>query len=256
MRIHVLVPVSLGLVALGSCSAVQPKPQCKAMPAEYAAKYIMQGTPQGMCDGKILPGEVLHLQYYRSKTDYAGGPPSVAIQPESVIEARDAAMSHMGMDYSQGDYTDIEPDDQNYCVAPKLSELNLTAGDAHLVYQWSNVKMIVTPLNNGSHFGADLVRKDGDCTVTYKVSAVYPAVFCGTAKRVETMPNGQPVIDDMTKMPKMVDDPEHGIPDPKLCDPIPGNQISPDFALTCDASMDGMSGTHLCMPQKAFPSLK
>jgi hypothetical protein len=252
MRILALPVSLLAVAALGSCSAVQPKPQCKAQPAEYAAKYIVQGTPQGMCEGKVLTGEILHLQYYRSKTDYTSGAPSVAIQPASVLEV----MNPTGMTYSQGDYTGIEPDDSDLCTAPKLTPTDVTAGDVHLTYTWTNVKMIVTPLHNGSVFGADLVRKDGDCTVTYKVSAVYPAVFCGTAKKVETMDNGQPVIDENTKMPKIVDDPEHGVPDPALCGPIPGNQISPDFALTCDASMDGMSGSHLCMPQKAFPSLK
>jgi hypothetical protein len=244
------------VIALGSCSAVQPKPQCKAQPAEYAARYTMQGSPQGMCDGKILPGEILHLQYYRNKDDYAGGSPSLAIQPESVLTAKDENKdSTSGMLYSQGAYTNIEPDDSDICSAPKLSDTNVTAGMVHLTYKWSNVRMIVTPLNNGSHFGADLVRTEGDCTVTYKVSAVYPAVFCGTATKVETDPDGKPVVDDMGK-PKIVDDPTSGVPDPKLCDPIPGNQISPDFALECDASKDGMSGTHLCMPQKAFPSLK
>jgi hypothetical protein len=246
----------LGIVALGSCSAVQPKPQCKAQPAEYSARYFMQGTPAGMCEGKVLKGEVLHLQYYRSKLDDPNGTPSLAIEPASVLDALDGDKEHTGVEFSQGRYTAVEPDDNDQCLAPKLSDTSITAGDTKLTYTWSNVRMIVTPLHNASVFGADLVRKDGDCTVTYKVSAVYPAVFCGTATKVVTGDDGKPVIDEMTMMPKIEPDPEHGVPDPMLCGAIEGNQISPDMVLECDASSDGMMGTHLCLPKTEFPSLK
>jgi hypothetical protein len=42
--------------------------------------------------------------------------------------------------------------------------------------------MFVTPLSNGIHFGADLARKDGDCTVNYKVVAVYRPTTAATAR--------------------------------------------------------------------------
>src|SRR5439155_6781667 len=53
------------LLALGGCKAIQPKPQCKAQPADYAARYTVVSKSDPMC--AELTGEVLHLQYYRPK---------------------------------------------------------------------------------------------------------------------------------------------------------------------------------------------
>ena len=79
------------------------------------------------------------------------------------------------------------------------------------------------------------------------MSAVYPVVYCGTGTKQEMARTGK-----THKVP----DPTTGKPDNKLCDPVTGNNVHPDLALTCDASADGMTGSHLCVAAQAFPSLK
>ncbi len=230
--------LSLAALAAGGCDATQPRPLCRAQSAQYAARYTVQGTPQGACDGKVLTGEILNLQYYRSPPGDAAGTASLAIEPESVFQAVKAGMA-TGMEYSIGRYTAVEPDAANLCKAPTLSETSITMGTTAISYKWSNMEMMVMATSNAIHFGGDLVRKEGDCTVNYKVSAVYPALHCGDG------------VDQMG-MP----DPTTGKPNPAACEPVTGSGLSPDLAYACDASADGTSGTRLCVPAKAFPAFK
>ena len=44
-----------------------------------------------------------------------------------------------------------------------------------LTYTWSNFRMLVKATSNGIYFGAELERKDGACTVNYKVTGIFPA---------------------------------------------------------------------------------
>ena len=236
--------LGLGLIlASAGCEATQPRPLCRAQANTYAARYTMQGTPQGACEGKILTGEVLHLQLYRAPIADEGGTASVAIQAQSVIDALAGTMSLISAptEYSLGKYSTVEPDPENLCKVPTLTETSVTAGTARLSYAWSNVRMLVTPASNAIHFGADLVRKDGDCTVSYQVSAAYPTVPCGDG--LDSM--GHP-------------DPTVGKPNPAICDTerTKDKGLSPALSWACDASADGTSGTHLCLPNKPFPAFK
>ena len=241
----------VSLLALVGCDATQPRPLCRAQQSKYAARYTVTGTPSAGCEGKVLTGEILNLQYYRPKQNEPNGTPSVAIEADSVFQAVQAAakmmMATQGQEFSQGPFDGYEPAADDICRAAQLSETNITAGPTQLGYKWSNLQMLVKPLANSTHFGADLVRRDGACTVPYKVSAAYPAVYCGTGTKTVMNEMGMMVTEP---------DPTTGRPDPKLCEAVTGNGINPDFDLVCDASADGMSGTHLCVPRNDFPSLR
>jgi hypothetical protein len=229
---------ALAAAALVSCEATQPKPFCRVRQDAYAARYMMQSM-QGACTGKVLAGEIIHLQYYRTAPSDPNGGTSIAIEAESVAEAVRGTAGATGMEYSIGKFTTVNPGDDDLCLAPVLSETSIVAGTTRLGYAWTNIQMKVTPDSNAIHFGADLVRKDGDCTVTYKVSAVNPALHCGDG--VDQM--GQP-------------DPSTGKPVVTACEAVQGSGLSPELQYECDATPDGAGGTHLCLPAKAFPSRK
>jgi hypothetical protein len=263
----------VALLAAGSCNAVQPKPLCKVQPADYAAKYVMTGS-QGMCDDKLLTGELLHLQYYRTSYD-SSAPASVGIEPDSihaaVSEGEEAkVIVKADKEFSLGQYATVEPGDDNLCVASTMSETVVAVAEIpgdpaampptetiaarDLRYKWSNLKMMVTPLSNAVYFGADLVRKDGDCIVNYKVSAVSPAKPCGDGVKEKTDEHGMPVKDAQGNV-VTEPDPTTGKPDPKACEAVQGSGLNPYIDYLCDASPDGMHGSHLCVPKGDFPAL-
>jgi hypothetical protein len=251
-----IVAVSLALAPLAlSCDATQPRPPCRAQMQKYVAKYTVVGQTQGNCAGKLPSAELVNMQYYRTKPNDMTVAPILAIEPQSVFEAVTAAHDAMPpvtvdtgttKEYAIGPFNDYQPDENNRCMAPDLAESRVTIGPKTWSYKWTNVEFITQPLMNSIHFGADLVRKEDDCTATVKVSAIYPAIYCGTGKKMEIGEDGKP---------HEVDDPTTGKPDNKLCEAVAGNNVHPDLALTCDASADGLTGSHLCVAAKAFPSL-
>jgi hypothetical protein len=199
----------------------------------------------------IPSAEVLNMQYYRIKPNDNSVAPTLAIEAQTVFDAVTEAQEKMtpvsGTEYATGSFAGYEPDDKDICKAGMLSESTVTIGQKKYGYKWSNVEFITKPLMNSIHFGADLTRTEDGCSVDLKVAAIYPVIYCGTGKKME--------MDEEGKLHE-VDDPTTGPPDPKLCDPVPGNNVHPDLALTCDASADGKSGSHLCVAAKAFPSLR
>ena len=248
------------LIGLAGCEAVQPTPTCRVRPSQYAARYAVEGSPQGMCTDKVLTGEIIHLNFFRNKSDYAEGAPSVGIEAASVADAWAAAKDMMpaptGVEYSQGDFTTPRPGSDDMCHAPTLSEAKITTPMASLSYKWSNFAVIVSPLSAAIYFGADLERKDGDCTVKYKVSAIYPAHHCGDGKTPRLDDKGMPVLDEKTKEPLFDDDPTTGKPVQDKCNPVQGSGLYPDIEYICDATPDGLKGSHLCLPKQDFPRLK
>ena len=248
----IVAALALAPLALG-CDAVQPRPSCRAQMQRYVATYTVTGSPRGNCAGKIPTAELVNMQFYRTKANDPSVAPSLGIEAQVVFEAATAAQKEMppvqvnGTLYSQGDFAGYEPDENDRCKAATLSEAMVTIGMKKWGFKWSNVEFIAKPTMNSIHFGADLTRTEDDCSVDLKVSAFYPPVYCGTGTK--QVPDGKGGM--MT-----VPDPTTGPPDNKKCDPVPGNGIHPDLALTCDASADGLTGSHLCVAAKAFPSLK
>jgi hypothetical protein len=259
------------LLAASSCGkATQPKPQCKAQQEEYAARYFeVDGSRTGTCtDDDVFEGEPLFLQYY--KTDPVSGIPKIAIEPASFADAIAVGEEHKvdvkaEPEYSIGKFNDVFPDDNDICLAPKLEDSSLEVAEVpadpmamppvegvpavSLKYKWSNLKMLTKPLSNAIHFGADLERTSGACTIKYKVSAIYPVIPCGNGTK--------PVLDDMgNPIPGMTEpDPSTGDPDPAACEPSEvgaahGSGLSPELTYECNKA------TLLCLPSKAFPAYK
>jgi hypothetical protein len=276
--------VSLVLLTLGGCKAIQPKPQCKAQPADYMAKYETDHVATDDCQN--LTGELLHFQYYRPAPGDASGRPSVAIEPASVADAISAGeggglMDGMGIMadenaksdhayFSLGKYTTVEPDDNDICSAPKLNVTNIHVDmipadpmmpmsmpiDAvDLTYTWSNLKMLVRPDSNGVYFSADLVRKEGMCEVKYKVTGVNGApadgstsvAYCGDAQVPVLDDMGNPVKDDKGNAETMPDT-TMGMPDDTKCDRTKNkNGLPHNLTFKCDKD------TLMCFVDQAFP---
>ena len=237
----------IALFSVASCgSAIQPKPQCKAQPADYSARYELVG--EKVCDCEPPSGEILHLQYYVANRNDPNGKPSVGIEPSSVSDAvalgEEAEVEvKTDKEYSFGKFSSIQPPASDICSADELNETNIdvaevpadpaaesaapgghAAREARL--QVEQVKVLVTPLANAIYFGADLVRTDGECSATYKVSAVFPVIHCGD--------------DEM--------DPSTGKPSDKICEE--SEELSPDIEYVCEPS------TLACVPKSNFPALK
>jgi hypothetical protein len=293
MRTHILpiklgaASLSLATVlAFGGCKAVQPVPQCKAQSSDYAAKYTNPKLVSGdAATCKAITGEVLHVQYYRTLPDDPNPLPSIGIEPAAVGDvlgaaddrnSKDEAMPDVAhvetrKEFSVARYTDINPDDKDICSAPTFK--GETAIDVAMIppapdncpaepdpidpiklsYEWSALKMMVTPLSNAVYFGAKLKRTEGDCVFTYDVTAVNPVVGCGTAKTkvVEENKAGMcvPKLDDMG-MQVEEDDAFSGDQDPEKCNPkIQGAGLNTDLTYSCDKD------TYLCLPEQNFPEL-
>jgi hypothetical protein len=222
----------LALVGLGSCDATQPKPQCKTQPSDFAAKYTLVGTPEGMCEGKTPGGEILHMQAYAPDRLKANDTPTSAIEPASIAEAIDEHMG-TGQEYSVGKFSSVLPDANNICKVPKYDQETKIEGDVNLTYEWSNLQVLVTAESNGIYFGADLVRTEDDCTAHYKVSAVYPVLHCGT----EEGEHG----------PATAGEPDNGICTTGHGEDLDTN-LSPDLEYECEAH------TLTCVPKNDFPA--
>jgi hypothetical protein len=282
MRTHTLTTTlftgaALTLVGVG-CNAIQPKPQCKAQTGDYAARYTMDGDPVGDCDGKVMTGEVLTLQYYSPKRE-GNDKPKLAIIPTDLAEHL-AVADEAGVavttdpDFKQpmgapstgavGPFSSVFPDDKNICLIKDMGSykanvalipkdpMDPMAEDTPPVDQedaWTNLRMVVTPTSNAVYFGADLERRDGTCTVKYKVTAVSPVTNCAETKDTTE-------IDPMTMEP--LKDPDTGetvqVPtgktDESKCEPSDDNGLNVDIAYECDAN------TFLCVPANDYPKMK
>jgi hypothetical protein len=126
-----------------------------------------------------------------------------------------------------------------------------------LSYHWSNLRMLVEAASNGVYFTADLVRKDGACSVTYKVTGVQGApvdgsasvAFCGDLQVPVLDAMGNPVKDDMGNAMTMLD-PTMGKPDQTRCDSqTQGTGLPANLSFTCDPD------TLLCLVNQKFPAL-
>jgi hypothetical protein len=280
MRIHTTTLTLIASAALFGCGkATQPKPSCRTQQNVYAAHFLSPQVVEGTCDGKMLVGEVMHLAFYRSAPQ--GGIPKAGIEPASVADAVHAAESAtppvavelMGEDakeYSLGKFKDAYPDDNDICEVPTFEKFTgvkiamippdpmvpMDTGHpaVELQYKWSKMRFITQPLSNAIHFGADLERKDGDCVIKYKVSAIYPVIHCGNGTKPKVDEMGNPVV--VNGEPVLEPNPEDGEPDDANCKPSikgdksgKGSGLSPDYSYAC------LPKPHLfCAPTKAFPA--
>jgi hypothetical protein len=165
-----------------------------------------------------MTGEGINVEAYnpansdRTNADLSRG--SIAIEPGSIAAAID---SHSATDdahkpYSQGDFVTGEPGGDDFCNVGQLTVAEQDklpyvppvppspdAGpDAQptpavpqqsFKYEWSNVRVYVKPSSLGTQLVGDLTYTtdtvadpdagtNAHCSVTYRVSALYPQVAC------------------------------------------------------------------------------
>jgi hypothetical protein len=262
-----------GTLALGSCSAVQPKAGCKTQATEYVVQYF-KVSDNGMCmPDQEITAEILHLNHYAVDREKPGSLPKLAIEPADIAEGFDRAehfmMEATGQQYSLGSFTteraedvvfkvptDKDPVDQavSVCSVPKLSDtgpvmIPATPADmaamieAHpameRTYKWSKVQILTKPNSNAVHFGGRVERSDGACSITYDAAGIWPVRPCGDGKDAEGHA-----------------DPHTGMPDDSLCNPLKRlhdihddeREMNSELKFKCDAS------TLYCVPERKFPS--
>jgi hypothetical protein len=279
------VHLSTGLlcVLLGACD--QPAPKCNVAHGQFWAKYTLVS---GEGDCAMLTGEELDVQSYYAQRSANDKRPdydkvSIAIQPFAITAALGNAAGIADPDpddraYGIGRFVSQTARSDGFCVANTLSSarLRLPAVPAHeldmctsapdapeydLEYEFSHVRVYYTPAAIGTQFSADLTYTVAGCVATYKVSAVYPIVPCGTSTPLEDA--GPDAAADSDPAPL---DPDAAVaadggepcppPDPPSGPPVPDDSlcanagINPDFAVVCDPA------AMMCVLSKRSPSLK
>lgn len=236
----------LSVLALFALSCDQPPADCTTGHGAFAATYtLVEKQGMGACDR--LEGDIIGLEKYNpsqaddpKKQDLTKA--KLRIRPLKLSEdAVDEGLSFDGLALdSVGDFLSATPDESNVCSVPQMTEASITlSSGAEISYSWSNVKVYVTTAYPGTQMAADLVYSEGDCSATYRVLALWPAVGCG------------------------VDANEDGIEediDPTLCDPQAdpaagrptGSGINPDFEARVECHPD----LHLCVLREAPEGLK
>jgi hypothetical protein len=251
---------SLAFVALAAAAATasscadQPPVKCTASANPGAARFMVvsstgcMGVP--LVDNK---GEVVGVQTFVPSVSDPNSynlPNSVALQSEEasklaangnsvmppVVDAN--PMHHL---YALGTFDNAFPDQNGICTISSMAraELDLPLVPAHMddmmmmvpeqpathiTYEWSNVRIVVTPESIGTQTFADLKYTRDGCNATFKVSILTPEVSCD---------NGM------------------GMPDQSLCDaptnPAIGNV--PPGTTTCE----DQGGQILCLPNRMQP---
>ena len=172
-----------------SCDAIQPRPPCRAQMQKYAAKYTMVGSPTGNCAGKIPTAEVLNMQYYRTKPNDNSVAPTLAIEAQSVFDAVTEAKEKM---------TAVTRHGVRHGLVRRVRagrQRHLQGGHADRVdrhHRGEEVRLQVEQ-RRVHHQAADeldpLRRRSGPhrgrLQRHLKVSAIYPAIYCGTGKKME-----------------------------------------------------------------------
>jgi hypothetical protein len=233
----------LSLLALFALSCDQPPADCTTGHGGFATTYTLvskQGT--GACDR--LTGDIIGLEKYNpsqasdpKKQDLTKA--KLRIRPEDLSElaasTEEDLIEVQALD-SVGDFVAATPNEQNLCVVPSMTPASVSVSlgpglpATDRTYSWTNVRVYVTTAYPGTQMAADLVYSEGDCSATYKVLGLWPAVGCG----VDADENG--VEEDI---------------DPTLCDPFAdpaagrptGSGINPDFKDRVECHPD----LHLCV---------
>ncbi|WP_433933328.1 hypothetical protein AB3662_03525 [Sorangium cellulosum] len=221
-------------------SCEQPRMQCTAGHGGFAATYTLKpGSIQGEGDCGALRGETIGLEKYNpsrpdNEKEQDLSRALLAIRATELgalaAEAEGAGVPiDGGAVLSMGEFASVEPDESDVCTVASLSvaELDLPAfGDrpaTRLRYEWSNVRVHVTPTFPGTLMTADLTYTKDGCTASYSVVGLWPSVSCAA--------------------PPM-EGSEEIATDPGLCDPqadiaagrLTGSGINPDLEeqVTCD----------------------
>lgn len=229
--------VGLSVIAACASGCEQPRADCTTGHGGFAARYTLKpGSKQGTGTCDALKGEIVGLEKYNpsqaepNKQDLTKA--RLRIRAESIgtlaalAEQEMVSLEGQPLD-SVGDFVSTTPDDNNVCSVPLLSDavLEVSAAGAlpaaDLKYTWRNVRIHVTTAYPGTQMAADLEYTEGECTASYSVLALWPAVSC-----------------------EVTDAEGNRTADPTLCDPVAdpaagratGSGINPDFKdrIACD----------------------
>lgn len=223
MKMRIL-SVAMGLAAtcalVSGCS--QPTPECTvgtASASPYAAKYtLVSGDPASSCGS--IPGDILGLQVYNPPngdepdttrkflaiqsgtmgnmlySDYSLPGTCPPPNPDGSQDPGDPAVDtdETHQPYGLGEFSSVEPDGDDLCIAPKLSPAQQTLPEGvdceadpadppaqaalDVTSTWSNAKVYVTAAALGTQMEVDLTYTEGTCSATYHAVGLWPAVGC------------------------------------------------------------------------------
>lgn len=219
----------------------QPSVVCTSARVPYAAKY---SRVTGTGDCAELTGEELGVYTFNGSNP--DGTPNwsdatLSIQPLWIYQQEAGGAGAEA--FSRGQFDRPEPDPRGLCTVGHMTStiVNVAAvpegsTDANgqslpsapakeVRYEWSNLKVRVTPETVGTAFVADLAYTSGDCGATYAVWAVAPAIRCATSPAT--------TVDPAVCLPA---DPSQGR--------FTGSGIDPSFEVACDP------GSSLCVPTR------
>jgi hypothetical protein len=262
----------LGALAVSAPSCAEPTNDCTAGHGLFATRYtLVPGSKQGAGTCDQLAGELVGLEKYNPATTGDGGESDgspgdftqdltravLAVRSNTlgtivndeiaagIVMPDTAAEKTLELEAdSVGDFAAIKPDANGVCTVPTLSPAEIKAPmlgmspPTDIRYEWSNVRVLVTPSYDGVEMAADLTFTQDGCTAKYKALGLFPGASCG-------------VFDDSGNMTGV---------DPTLCNAEPdidaghaiGSGINPDFAsnVECDPTLG------LCVLKAAPPGLQ
>lgn len=205
------------MIALGALitSCEQPKIRCTTGHGGFAVTYTLKpGSKTGEGDCDTLRGAIIGLEKFNptmpgNEEEQDPSRARLAIRASEigqiVANAR-TATTPVDIDSSVissfGDFASVDPDENDICTVPSLTAAELkvqefqyeyetgeppmkvlgTQPAADLRYEWSNVRVYVTPFFPGTQMVADLTYTKEGCTASYSVVGVWPAVSCATGE--------------------------------------------------------------------------
>ena len=167
---------AVGSVAQGNPGgAVDPDPEHHLY---SIGPYASMEPSGGFCSVPTLSAAVLELPEVPSEVPEGGLPPDGGM-PDGGMVVGDAGMDAMvpATDASMG--ADAAAADGGAMVVdagppPFPGQPAMT-----FRYEWSNLRVRMSPEFPGNAFSADLTVTQDGCTATYEVNAVFPATACG-----------------------------------------------------------------------------
>jgi hypothetical protein len=172
---------------------------------------------------RVLPGELLGIQSFEAP----GQGPLLSVKPDTLTALDDRDSEPSRVPYGLG-WLPETADADSVCTVESLSVAEQHAParpplpEAHAVYQWRDVRLIVRPDAPGMQLAAELELTLDGCTTRYDVWAMYPATV--TCRGVQ------------------------GEPDDSVCRDSP--RIHPDFETVCDPQL------LRCVPARRPPSFR
>lgn len=268
-RMHTPLVWTMGLGALASCFAIscsQPEMECiVGLAGAYGFATTFTPKPElPMCatgpNFSLLKGDTVGMEFYNPPTangmTFDSTQRMVALQANALGSKVSAAASYGVVDsnsyhhsYAMGVFQSRYPNEKGLCSVanivpaeqdiPSVPAQDGTGGGSPAVpatpadsikYEWTSLKVYVTPAAPGTQFSADLRYTENGCAVDYHAVGMWPAVSCALLDS-----DGNPVLGGDGK----------GVTNEAACDPCAdptngratGSGINPNFPTRCDPDL-------------------